>query len=252
MAQMVFERHEKKYLLDKAQLTALSRMLQAYMQADVYGLHTICSLYFDTENFDVARQAEAKPAYKEKLRLRSYGVPGQDSTVYLELKKKVEGVTYKRRMALPLREANAYIWLGAPPREGGQVFGEIDWAIHRQGLHPKMLICYDRVALASKEDSALRLTLDANIRWRAQDLDLALGDAGSLLAPGFYMMEIKTTDALPVWLSGILAAIGAYPVSFSKYGNACQQLYKKQEVLPFGATATAGITFPKEIVKHAG
>lgn len=38
--------------------------------------------------------------YKEKLRVRSYGVPTGDDKVFVELKKKYDGVVYKRRVAM--------------------------------------------------------------------------------------------------------------------------------------------------------
>lgn len=252
MAQMTFERHEKKYLLDAGQAAALRRKLAPYMNEDQYGLHTICSVYFDTKRFDIARRSELKPIYKEKLRLRSYGVPDQADMVYLELKKKLDGVTYKRRMALPLSEANAYLWYGVAPEEGGQVFGEIDWFVRKNRPVPKAVICYDRIALYGKEDKTLRVTFDANIRWRDHDLDLADGDEGMLLAPGGYMMEIKTNAAIPLWLADILSRAGAYPTSFSKYGNVYGNMVE-QEL--FGSEAVRTPRYSrcaqKEEVKYA-
>ena len=40
------------------------------------------------------------PLYKEKIRLRSYGIAKSDSPVYMEIKKKSEGIVYKRRFEL--------------------------------------------------------------------------------------------------------------------------------------------------------
>ena len=45
------------------------------MQLDEYGLHTICNIYYDTPDYDLIRTSIDKPVYKEKLRLRSYGIP---------------------------------------------------------------------------------------------------------------------------------------------------------------------------------
>lgn len=75
--QEVFKRYEKKYLLTQAQFTSLTPALKKYMQIDQYGKHTICNIYFDTPTFELIRTSIEGPVYKEKLRLRSYGIPQQ-------------------------------------------------------------------------------------------------------------------------------------------------------------------------------
>lgn len=218
MAQLTFERIEKKYLLTPAQLAALWQVLETRMEVDAYGRHTICNLYYDTGDYRLIRASLAKPRYKEKLRLRSYGVPAADGSVFVELKKKYEGVVYKRRTELPLAQAEG--WLAGtlnPP--GSQIRREIDYflAYYRPG--PKVFLAYDRVALFGREDPALRLTLDANIRWRTAPLTLGAGDYGAPLSvQGMYLMEVKLPGAMPLWLARALAALEIAPVSFSKYG----------------------------------
>lgn len=221
----VFERHEKKYRVLPAQYTAIRELLAAYTREDQYALHTICSLYYDTDDFAVIRHSLDKPKFKEKLRLRSYGVPQDADTVYLELKKKLDGVTYKRRIALPLQHARDYLDGGViPTGVDAQILREIDWHRKQRRLSAKALLCYDRIALYGRQDADLRITFDANIRWREEALDLRLGDYGSsLLRPGERLMEIKLSAAMPLWLSAALAELGLYPQSFSKYGTVYQE-----------------------------
>lgn len=228
--QAVFERHEKKFLLDNRQYECLFNALQAYMSTDKYGLHTICSIYYDTEDYSCIRHSLEKPVYKEKLRLRSYGVPDADSTVYLELKKKLSGVTYKRRIPMTLREARRYMELGVPPEEQGQIFGEIDWFAKRNRPRAKVMLSYDRVALFGLEDSELRVTFDSDIRFRSHNLDLSKGDYGTpIIGPDQRLMEIKTLKAVPYWLAELLSELGAYPTSFSKYGTVYQDFLLHEE-----------------------
>lgn len=105
----VFERVEQKYLLDSLQFEALWAVLEPYMRPDEYGRSTICNIYFDTPNYLLARLSGEKPVYKEKLRLRTYGVPKAESPSFVELKKKYQGIVYKRRIVIPYGEA--YDWL---------------------------------------------------------------------------------------------------------------------------------------------
>jgi len=71
----VFERVEKKYLISDKKLNLLIKHIEPYMTIDKYGIHTICNIYYDTDIYDLIRNSIEKPSYKEKLRLRSYGIP---------------------------------------------------------------------------------------------------------------------------------------------------------------------------------
>lgn len=218
----VFERVERKFLLTPAQYAGLMRTLPEYMQADQYGESTILSLYLDTEDSLLIRRSLEKPAYKEKLRLRSYGVPGDTDNVFLEVKKKVRGVVYKRRICLPLAQAMECLAQGSVPAAGGQIGREIAYMLRRYRLRPAVLLAYDRTAYAELEPSPnrLRITIDRDIRSRQTDLDLRLGAAGeSLLAHGMRLMEIKTAHAIPLWLCAALDQNEIRPTSFSKYGR---------------------------------
>ena len=124
MAQEVFARYEKKYWLSPDQYHVLRGLLLDRMREDDYGRHTICNIYYDTPDYHLIRTSLEKPIYKEKLRLRSYGVPNAQSQVFLELKKKYRGVVYKRRAALAPDEAQAILW-GAPLCGDGYVLMEL-------------------------------------------------------------------------------------------------------------------------------
>ncbi len=214
-----FKRIEKKYLLDKDKYIQLIDRLNPYIQLDEYGLHTICNVYFDTENFDLIRRSIDKPVYKEKLRLRSYGVPKKDSQVFLEIKKKYRGVVYKRRVSLTLEEAESYLSNKCELSEG-QIEKEIDYFVKFYKPIPKIYIAYDRMAYFGKKESNLRITFDENIRSREDFLELKYGDAGKLLLDkGNKLMEIKVSGAIPFEISRVLSELEIFPVSFSKYGN---------------------------------
>ena len=225
---MVFERHEKKYLITEEVYQSLLKRLKEYMHPDQFGLHTICSLYLDSDDFLLANRSMGKPDYKEKLRLRSYGLPQPDTTVYLELKKKLKGVTYKRRIPLSYETAERYMLLGESTEERSQIMQEIDYFFRLYKPEPKILLFYERIALCGNEDEELRVTFDTNIRWRAHDLSLSQGDAGELiLPPGMRLMEIKIADSFPLWMSQMLSEFKIYPASFSKYCTAYTRLQKE-------------------------
>lgn len=215
-----FKRKELKFVLDKEKYEQLLARLEPLMTKEEYGDETICNIYFDNESDELIRNSLLKPLYKEKLRLRCYGVPDDQSIAYAEIKKKYKGIVYKRREHMPYAEAYEWLVHGAKPQHPSQVTDEIDFMIKRYGLKPKMVICYDRCSYYAKADSEFRLTFDSNIRSRTTALDLRAGCFGqSLLNQPYRIMELKTAGAVPMWMTVLMSELGIYIGSFSKYGN---------------------------------
>ena len=208
--QRCFQRYEKKYLLNPEQYQKIRAGLAPYMEADEHGRYTICNLYYDTPDFQLIRASLDKPVYKEKLRMRSYGVPADGDSVFVELKKKYKGVVYKRRTVLEAGEALDYLAGRCSPRAKDQICREIDWFLGRYHPVPQVFIAYDRV---------LRVTFDIDLRWRDTALDLRSGDGGErITSRDQILMEIKIPGSAPVWLSRLLSENSVFPTSFSKYG----------------------------------
>ena len=214
----VFQRIEKKYLLDAVTCRTLLLRIRDQLTPDAYPRYTVTSVYYDTPDWLLARRSIEQPPFKEKLRLRGYGIPASGDTVFLELKRKVDGVVYKRREAMTLTEAERYCKTG---RHSGssQIWNELEYFQKLYHTEPRVYLAYDRRAFTGKEDPALRLTLDTNIRFRTDNLRLGAGDWGSsLMQDGDCLMEIKADGAMPLWLSHALCDLSIFPASFSKYG----------------------------------
>lgn len=151
--------------------------------------------------------------------MRSYGVPADGDSVFVELKKKYKGVVYKRRTVLEAGEALDYLAGRCSPRAKDQICREIDWFLGRYHPVPQVFIAYDREALAGLEDRVLRVTFDIDLRWRDTALDLRSGDGGErITSRDQILMEIKIPGSAPVWLSRLLSENSVFPTSFSKYG----------------------------------
>lgn len=226
-----FQRVETKYRLTDAQREDLFSEIGPQLCPDVYGKSTVCSLYLDTPSRLLIRNSIEAKGYKEKLRLRSYGTPGEESRVFLEIKKKYCGVVYKRRVVMPLHAALAYLADGKAPVRS-QMMAEIDYAMRLYGHpQPAMLIAYEREAYTARDIPDLRLTVDFDVRFRTADLALEHGHAGQpVLPPGVFLLEVKSGGAMPLWLSHALNRRGIFPVSFSKYGTAYRMTTQAQTV----------------------
>lgn len=228
--QTVFNRVEKKYILTEEQYTALRKMLEGYMTVDQYGETTICNIYYDTPDHLLVRRSLEKPIYKEKLRVRSYGTPKAGGTVFVEVKKKFKGVVYKRRASMGLEQAYEFTKGVPADTKDRQIENELLYFVKfYKGIVPAMYLSYDRIAMFGNEDHELRLTFDANITFREDDLLLESGSYGrKLLDKGVRIMEIKILNAMPLWLSHMLDELKIYPASFSKYGSAYELLTREK------------------------
>lgn len=225
----VFNRIEKKYLLNKEQYERITDLINKNMDKDKYGVYTITNLYLDTDNFDLIRKSIDKPKYKEKVRLRCYGVPNDEQEVFLEIKKKYKRHGNKRRIRLKLKDAYEYI--DGKIDIDSQISREIRYLINLYDLKPMIYIAYDRIAYIGNDNVNFRLTMDYNIRSRIDDLYLENGDYGEyLLDKNQYLMEVKTSGSFPIWFVKILSDLKIYPISFSKYGNIYKKLKKEGRI----------------------
>ena len=229
-AKMTFKRYELKYVINREQRDALLKAMEGHLALDMFGHSTIRNLYYDTDDWRLVRRSIEKPWYKEKLRLRSYGLADEDSPVYLELKCKAYDTVYKRRVQSTLQGVRQFFESGVPLGDGGQISREINaFCSLYDTLAPSCLIIYDRTAYY-EPDGDLRLTIDENPSYRTEDLTLKKSmDGISLLKPGWTILEVKVQEAMPLWLAAILSGGGIRKASFSKYGEAYrQQLVKVQ------------------------
>ena len=220
--QTVFTRYELKYLLTPEQKEKVLAAMQPYMKLDKYGRTTIRNLYYDTDTYLLIRRSIEKPAYKEKLRIRSYSQVDDSSTVFVELKKKYKHVVYKRRILLPSREAMAWLSGKKHCSQHTQIANEIDYVMELYGtLHPTVFLSYEREAYYANDGSDFRVTFDDNILCRQDDLSLDSEVYGAEILPeGKVLMEIKCSGGIPLWMTQVLSHEKIYKTSFSKYGTA--------------------------------
>lgn len=218
-------RTEKKYLADRSVIDSFIAGISPHMAEDLYFRQRIHNVYFDNDNNEVIRHSLEKQEFKEKLRLRGYEIKGRLCPyVYLELKKKFKGVVYKRRLMLPPEEGRkvlsgtreeVYALLGESP-----VGQEIRAYMERTGCYPKQYLSYERFSYRGKDDGELRITIDTGLKSRESSLSLgAAAEDESYWEEQKYIIEIKATSGMPLWLVHLLTSLGLYPVSFSKYGK---------------------------------
>ena len=249
VAQSTFARKEQKYLLETSDLARLMHLLGAHLKPSAFGHALVASLYYDTPTFELISRSLEKPLYKEKLRLRAYAdCTGaaqphfdEEGPVFVELKKKFDGIVYKRRV--PMSEQGAFDFMEGSSFEQAEALLPLaslqqaartgtDWQIAHEleatigrypSLVPTMMVVVERLAYDALDDSSLRITFDINPRYRTDQLTFDEGFAGNLILPnGQVIMEVKCASAYPRWLIDALNALELYPQPCSKYGRAFQ------------------------------
>lgn len=237
MAIEIFSRVELKYLLSTEDVDALMPLLAENMDCDPYNFggktYQISNIYFDTAQNELIIKSLEKPVYKEKLRLRSYGrVENPEQTVFLEIKKKFDGVVYKRRTPFTYNNAISFLEEQKLPeneKTNWQVLREIMDLQKRYELLPRVFISYERLAFFGNNNSDFRITLDRNILTRREDLKLDSEIYGTpLLQEGMWLMEAKAFKSFPLWFAKFLSNRKIYSRSFSKYGSE-YQVYRSKE-----------------------
>ncbi len=223
--QAVFKRYEIKYLLTAAQKEEILQVMAPHMAIDQYGRTAIRNVYFDTENYRLIRRSIEKPAYKEKLRIRSYRKAATGDKVFVELKKKYNGIVYKRRLSMPEQQAMAWLRGELPPPDT-QIGREVEYfRTYYKTLSPTVFLSYQREAYYSLDGSDFRVTFDDHIYARRDRLSLSQEPDGQPILPeGMVLMEVKTSGAIPLWLTKHLTKSRIFKTSFSKYGTAYQTM----------------------------
>ena len=232
--QSVFKRKETKYVISDKEMEELLSLIEDNLVPDYYFESDITSTYYDTPGYEIIEHSLSKPKFKEKLRVRTYG----KDTVFVELKKKFNGIVYKRRIEMTPAAAKAWMSgemgfadaveaYGSPEEYGyrpRQISREVDaYVASYDELSPSMEIHARRFSYHGKDDATMRITFDTEIGY----VDLRGGDGQLTSLIDGIVMEIKVADAYPMWLVDALSKLRIYPTSFSKYGNAYRKVCPK-------------------------
>jgi len=222
--QNIFRRCEKKYLITSEQGVALQKLTSQHTEIDQQGDYLIKDLYYDTDNWDIISKSIERPSYKEKLRLRLYGEYNSESQGFLEMKRKYDSIVYKRRIAFPVCELKNCHVSEIVSADGSQISREINYFLKVNPVSEKIHIAYKRTAYNGIKDNGLRITFDRDIAFHLYSLNYGYfgenntDNSYQILGKNQMLMEIKTTGAIPLWLTSILSENNIFPVSFSKFG----------------------------------
>ncbi len=225
-----FNRFELKYVLTLQQAERFRQSLRAYLvpddNGDAQGGYQLTSLYYDSPDYRCFWEKVDGLRLRRKLRIRHYETANplaDDTTVFVEIKQRIDRVTQKRRVVLPYRAALQLCNQREVPDDHAPqdqpVIDEIQAFLWQYNLQPSSLVRYRRQALMGTEyDIGLRVTFDTDLCFQAGTAALHADLTSLPLFPAnCVVMEIKVNERIPYWLTELVAQHNLNMVRISKY-----------------------------------
>jgi len=241
-------RREFKYVAPIEALEDIRSALQPFVDLDPFLLdrpvleYTVRSLYLDTPRFDLYRMKVEGENPRLRIRIRGYDECSEESTTFLEIRRKDFDFVSKDRAPLRQRDLEAFLQTAdidrfiLPIGENGRARASARrflFHYHRDGLLPAALVVYDREAFSGKFDPGLRITFDKRIRGRLfPSLGMLHADPGTTpVMVSHFVLEVKFYSGLPKWVRSMITRFGLRRTAHSKY-NSCVERFGVDFCLP--------------------
>ena len=223
-----FNRYELKYVLPAARCDAIIEDLAAFTTPDVHGVggaYSLVSLYYDSPRLDCYWAKIEGLKFRRKVRIRIYAEPDIERTAsaMVEIKQRINRTVQKRRLELPLPLAEQLcagtLDLADLSLEDQEVASEVRYLVDSLDLHPTAITAYQRRAfMGNRYDSGLRITFDTKLAGRVHALRVnADAENHMIVPPDVCVMEVKANDAVPDWVTSLLARHDCQLQRVSKY-----------------------------------
>jgi len=220
-------RYECKYLVPNERLAALRDFFSSFLVHDAHARrspeqrYVVTSLYLDSPRLVLYQGTLDGAKNRHKLRLRTYA-DGADEPVFCEVKKRMDGVIYKRRAKVAraavesFLAGDAFALERASPSPDAREFGLLSRAIM---AGPTLRVRYQREAFESTGADPVRVTFDTELAYaHSPDGELSCSDVewfGTPLTDP--ILEVKFTNTYPAWLAELVRRFGLYRRSVAKY-----------------------------------
>lgn len=235
-------RFELKYALPLSVREGLLAAVADHVRPDPHAVpllgggqgYRVHSLYYDTtQNGQLTlgdyKQRLSGRRIRNRLRARTYGLPGEEQPVFLENKRKGESRVVKSRLRICSaaswhRTAGPYPWQAFAERVSPRKrFAYDDFnslvAGHRA---PVSVVHYLREVYVPQNttEMGVRLTLDREVcaTTRPRTLDLYAPPDVNLIPPDWMVMEMKFSGTRPHWMCKLVQQFRLQAVPVSKFG----------------------------------
>lgn len=235
-------RLEYKYYIHRDRLDSLRRDILPFLCYDRYiesqdkPEYTVRSVYLDSHSFVTYKEKLSGDRDRNKYRIRGYNELTDDSTVFLEIKRKEVGHISKDRALIYYRDLEEFLStkdysLLINSGEDAKKFicaRNFLYYFLYHNLRPVSVITYEREAFECKFGSGLRITFDKNVRTRITNTYTDLFSERNMISTfkDKIVLEIKFNDIVPGWLPSIMKKYNILHDSISKYSGSIDVSYK--------------------------
>jgi len=228
----IFQRFEAKYFIRELEAQAIRDYMVPYVTHDPHAepgkSYTVSSLYLDSPDLCLCQSSVRGEKNRFKLRIRTYG-HDLDLPVFFEVKRRVDQVIQKERSTVLREHVDALLrGYGFGPevlvKAGDMHLARLDRFrdyVDSLSATPRCMVRYEREAYMSALEEPVRITFDRRLSCRP-----ALTYSPEVWnfarewreVHGFeVVMEVKFTDALPLWTRRLIQHFELVRVSVAKY-----------------------------------
>ena len=214
-------RHELKYYINSAEISALRMRLYPVMDLDSHcrkGPYAIRSLYFDDAYDSAYYDKQMGVMHRDKYRIRIYN--NSDEVIFLERKRKMGDLIQKSSVRITRRLAERLI--EGDPRglhtSQNELLQDMFVQMRTKLLRPKVIVDYMREAWVHPVED-VRITLDMQLRTGLGSVDIFNPNILTVSPHDrdVEILEVKYNRAMPAHITGLLHGLNAERSAISKY-----------------------------------
>ena len=229
----IHARIEYKYYLPLPIKSFFLVDLKKFTKADQYAIgkelsYKVVSIYFDNLDIKSYHDKLSGAAQRVKLRLRYYPTTSDSlSQVNIEVKYKILDNVVKKKtrisyqLFLNILQSN---FSKFDFDDSDPVISSILRLIRVNKFYPFVRIDYLRSAFYATNDQYVRITIDSNVVCNRFSGDMHLKPHIPVLPAGMEILEIKSPNYFPFWLSYIIKKYSLSRTAVSKYMLSVQNL----------------------------
>ena len=253
------ERYESKYVIPTSLVPKIREFIRPFCIPDPYTKgdppeYVVTTLQMDTPDLALhrAKMNEAKDRFK--LRVRTYGEPGE-SAVFLEVKRKFGRTIVKSRAKVAFEAwGERLMWntrLDLTFKSRSEENGFLDFVrlMRETGARPVLLVRYTRESYFGANDPYARVTFDRRLLYQPTDSWVSWGRGGRWLVMDSpfaqnknyrfsgIVMEVKTLSDAPHWMMDMIVRFNLERTGNCKYSSAIWQesLFDQATLAPYTA-----------------
>ena len=237
----VLDRFEAKYIIPRHLVEPIKQFIRPYCVMDKHcdasgGHYYVTTLQMDSPSLSLHYAKEWEATHRFKLRVRTYGKPPGDASVFLEIKRKYYERIVKSRVCIPYDQWKPGVLekraseLNLKSVKEREAFGEFVRLSEEIGAEPRVYVRYRREAFTGIFDHYARITFDFQLcyqpvydmyNWGGDGRYISM-DSGMVRhrSDSPLILEVKCTEQVPTWMIELVQEFDLIRCGNCKYSTA--------------------------------